>query len=157
MSEKEPKQNPLNVVGHWKAVLHDEMGDKKQEIAGKNVIVDTGLEFLASFMYSANAAASTFTMNYIAVGTDSTAEAASNTALGTELSRVSGSTTYTSGAIFECVATFAAGVATGSIVEYGLFSTITSGGGTMFSRDTESVINKGASDTLTVTTTVTVA
>jgi hypothetical protein len=52
-------------------------------------------------------------------------------------------------------ATFASGVGTGAIVEYGLFSSST--GGTMFSRDTEAVINKGANDTLVVTTEVTIS
>ena len=153
----EKKYSPVTVKGHWDAKLHGEDGSLKQHIQGQNVIVTNGLEFLASYLSSAVTAASTFTMRYVAVGTDATAEAASNTALGAELSRVSGNCTYTSGALFTCVATFAAGVATGAIVEYGLFSTITSGGGTMFSRDTEAVINKGASDTLTVTTDVTIS
>lgn len=155
MFEKKYSDDGFKLVGHWTAVLHDHQGNLKQTVEGHNVVVTNGLEFLASFLKSATTAASTFTMRYVAVGTDSTAEAASNTALGVELSRVSGACTYTSGAIFECVATFAAGVGTGAIVEYGLFSTITSAGGTMFSRTTRSVINKAASDTLTVTTKVT--
>lgn len=155
MFEKRYPPNSVELVGRWYFQLHDENGRLKQEVEGKNVIVTNGIEFLASFLRSASTAASTFTMRYIAVGTDATAEAASNTALGAELSRVSGACTYTSGAIFECVATFVAGVGTGAITEYGLFSTITSSGGTMFSRDVESVINKGASDTLTVRTKVT--
>jgi hypothetical protein len=130
-------------------------GEIKSQKSGKNVVVTNGLEFLASFMNSAATAASTFTMRYIAVGTDSTSEAVSNTALGTEVGRHTGTVTYTSGALYEVVATFAAGSATGAIVEYGLFSS--SSAGTMFSRDTEAVINVGASDTLTVTTKVTVA
>lgn len=157
MQRNESEKSPLKLVGHWHTVLHDEKGHVKQELNGKNVIVENGLEFVASFLNSASTSASTFTMRYIAVGTDATAEAASNTALGVELARVSGSCTYSSGALFECVGTFAAGVATGAIVEYGLFSTLTSGGGTMFSRDTESVVNKGASDTLTVRTIVTLS
>jgi hypothetical protein len=91
-------------------------------------------------------------MTFVGIGTDSTAEAASNTALGTEVSRHTGTAGH-SGAVYSVIATFAAGSGTGAIVEYGLFNSNT--GGTMFSRDTEAVINKGALDTLTVTTEVT--
>lgn len=148
------KYGGVQIQGHWTMVCRGPDGAVKDEISGKNVVVTNGLEFLASFMNSAATAASTFTMRYIAVGTDSTSEAVSNTALGTEVGRHTGTVTYTSGALYEVVATFAAGSATGAIVEYGLFSA--NSGGTMFSRDTESVINVGASDTLTVTTKVTV-
>ena len=82
------------------------------------------------------------------MGTDSTAEAIGNTALGGELARQTGTVSYTSGGIMNVVATLAAGVGTGAIVEYGLLSTATAG--TLFSRDTESVINKAAGDTLVV-------
>lgn len=150
-----PDKSGVKVIGHWNMVLTGPDGQEKQRVDGKNVIVTNGLEFLASFLNSAATAASTFTMRYVAIGTDSTAEAASNTALGSESARHTGTVTYTSGALYEVAATFAAGTGTGAIVEYGLFSA--NSGGTMFSRDTESVINKGASDTLTVTTKVTIA
>ncbi len=155
MFDKKYGKDHVQIVGHWKMTCCGPDGEIKDERSGKNVIVTNGLEFLASFMNSAATAAATFTMRYIAVGTDSTAEAVSNTALGTEVGRHTGTVTYTSGALYEVVATFAAGSATGAIVEYGLFSSNTAG--TMFSRDTEAVINVGASDTLTVTTKITVA
>jgi hypothetical protein len=145
----------LEIIGHWNMTCRGPDGQIKAERSGKNVVVTNGLEFLASFMNSAATSASTFTMRYIAVGTDATSEAVSNTALGTEVGRHTGTVTYTSGALYEVVATFAAGSATGAIVEYGLLSSNTAG--TLFSRDTEAVINVGASDTLTVTTKVTVA
>lgn len=144
----------VKITGHWDMVLTGPDGEVKQEVSGKNVIVTNGLEFLASFLNSAATAASTFNMRYIAIGSDATAEAVSNTALGTELARHTGTVTYTSGALYEVAATFAAGVGTGAVNEYGLFSA--NSGGTMFSRDTESTVNKGASDTLTVTTKITV-
>lgn len=115
---------------------------------GQNVVTTVGKEFIASFLKSAAAAASTFTAAYIAVGTDSTAEAVGNTALGTELARHTGTVSYTSGGIYNVVATFASGLGTGAIVEYGLLSS--SAAGTLVSRDTESVINKGANDSLVV-------
>ena len=147
--------NPIELEGRWRVVCHDEHGNFKQEVYGKNVICTNGKEFLASFLSSAAAGASTFTMRYIGVGTDATAEAAANTALGAEVNRLSGTVSYVSNQIFQVKATFAAGSATGAIAEYGLFSSST--GGTMLSRDTESVINVGASDTLTVTLQITLS
>ena len=138
----------LTLKGRYFAKLYGPDGTVKAERAGDNVVTTVGKEFLASFLQSAAAAASTFTCRYAAIGTDSTAEAAANTALGTELSRHTGTVSYVSGGIYQVTATFAAGAGTGAIVEYGLFSSST--GGTLFSRDTEAVINKGASDTLTV-------
>lgn len=154
MFEKSYGDNDFKLIGHWDLLLTGEDGQVKDRRYGKNVVVENGKEFLASFLNSSATAAATFTMRYVAIGTDSTAEAASNTALGSEVSRHTGTVTYTSGALYEVVATFAAGSGTGAITEYGLFSS--NSAGTMFSRDTESVINKGASDTLTVTTKVTV-
>ena len=135
--------------GRWKAELYGPDGRLKDTARGKNVVATNGKEFLASYLNSAAGAAATFTMQYIAIGTDATSEAASNTALGTESSRHTGTVSYISGQIYQVKATFATGSGTGAIVEYGLFSSNT--GGTMLSRDTESVINKGANDTLTVT------
>lgn len=143
----------LTLRGEWHSRLYAPDGSLKHEVHGHNVITENGLDYLASFLYSAAAAASTFTMRYVAIGTDSTAEAASNTALGTELARHTGVVSYVSDAIYKVTATFAAGTGTGAIVEYGLFNSNT--GGTMLNRDTESVINKGSGDTLVVTTEIT--
>ena len=142
----------IKISGHWDVKLTGPDGALKQHVHGQNVITTVGKEYLASYLLSA-ATSAVNTLKYIAVGTSTTPEAASDTGLGTELARVTGTVSYTSGAIYEVVATFAAGTGTGAIVEYGLFSSST--GGTMFSRDTEAVINKGAGDTLTVTHQVT--
>jgi hypothetical protein len=143
----------ITMKGRWRAVLTGPDGTLKDTKEGNNVVVTNGKEFLASFLNSAAAAASTFTCKYLAVGTDATAEAASNTALGSELARQTGTVSYVSNQIYQVTATFAAGVGTGSIVEYGLFSSSTAG--TMLARDTEAVIAKGASDILTVTAQIT--
>ena len=143
----------MEMHGHWTIVHRGPQGEVKTKRQGHNVITTNGKEYLASFLGSAAAAASTFTMLYAATGTDSTAEAASNTALGTEVGRHTGTVSYISGQIYRVTATFAAGSSTGAIVEYGLFSSNT--GGTMLSRDTESVINIGASDSLETQTDIT--
>jgi hypothetical protein len=134
--------------GQWTATLRGPDGAVKQQVQGSNVVCTNGKEFLASFLYSAAAAPSTFTCRYVAIGTDATAEAAANTALGVESARVSGIVSYVSNQMYRVTGTFAAGTGTGAIVEYGIFSSST--GGTLLNRDTESVINKGAGDELTV-------
>lgn len=143
----------VTLKGRYYATLYGPDGAVKERREGDNVVTTVGKEFIASFLRSAVAAAATFTARYIAVGSDATAEAIGNTALGTELGRHTASVSYTSGGIFNVTATFAAGSGTGAIAEYGLLSSST--GGTLLSRDTEAVITKGASDTLTVNYTLT--
>lgn len=138
----------IELKGHYYVTLYGPDGTVKDHRWGENVVTTVGKEFLASFLKSAALAASTFTAKYVAIGTNSTTEAAADTALGTEASRHTGTVTYTSGGIYQVTATFAAGSGTGAIVEYGLYSS--SSAGTLLSRDTEAAINKGASDTLTV-------
>lgn len=150
-----PNKQACVLQGRWKATLLNEKYEIKKVIEGDNVICTNGKEFLASFLNSAAAAAATFTMQYVGIGSDTTPEAAGNTTLGTELSRTTGTVSYVSGGIYQITATFAAGSGTGAIAEYGLFSS--SVNGTMLSRDTEAVINKGASDTLQVTCQITLS
>lgn len=141
-------QETLTLKGRYFAYVYGPDGELKDSRAGNNVVCTNGKEWLASFMSSAAAAAATNTARYLAVGTDSTAEAASNTALGTEVARHTGTVSYVSGQIYQVTATFATGVAAGAIVEYGLFDS--NSAGTMLSRDTEGVMTVGASDTLTI-------
>lgn len=142
----EEKSTGLSMRGQWTATL-ESGGVIKQVVHGPNVICTNGKEFLSSFLYSAAAAASTFTCKYVAIGTDATAEAAAQTALGGELSRQTGTASYVSNQMYVVTATFASGSGTGAIVEYGLLSS--SAAGTMLSRTVQSVINKGANDSLT--------
>lgn len=150
-----PEAAGLKISGYWKMTLRGPGGELKKHVEGHNVVTDVGKEALAAFLSSAAAGASDNTFKYVALGSDSTSEAASNTALGTELARHTGTVSYVSGAIYQVTATFATGSGTGAIVEYGLFNSNT--GGTLFARDVESVINKGANDTLTVTAQYTIS
>lgn len=145
----------VRMKGKWFVYLYGPDGSLKDQREGANVVTTVGKEFLASFMNSAVAAAATFTAKYVAIGTNSTAEAAGDTALGTEVSRHTGTASYISGQIFQVKATFATGSGTGAIVEYGLLSSNTAG--TLIARDTESAINKGANDTLTVVCQLTIS
>lgn len=144
----------IEILGHWDIKLFGPDGRLKAREFGQNVITTNGKEYLARYLTSATTT-STNTLKYIAIGTGSTPEAAGDTSLGTEVARTTGSVTYTSGAIYEVTATFPAGTGTGAITEYGLYNSST--GGTLFSRDTETEINKGASDELQVTTKITLS
>jgi hypothetical protein len=94
-------------------------------------------------------------MSHMAIGSGSTAAAASNSALGNQLGRVSLTSTTVSGAVVTYVATFGAGTGTGAVTEAGLFNAASSG--TMLCRTVFSVVNKGAADSMTITWTVTVS
>ena len=154
MSRNQRKGQGLRLKGQYFAVLYGPDGEIKASVSSPNVVTTNGKELLASYLNSAATSAQN-TLKFIAIGTDSTAEAVGNTSLGSEASRHTGTVSYVSGAIYKVTATFAAGSGTGAIVEYGLYNTNT--GGTLFSRNTDSVINKGASDTLTVTYQLTIS
>jgi hypothetical protein len=141
-------QGGVTFKGRYFVTLYGPGGDIKAYREGDNVVTRVGKEFLASFLYSAAVAASTFTGKYLAIGTDTTAESDSDTAMNTEVSRHTSTVSYVSNQIVQITATFATGSGTGAITEYGLFTSNTAG--TMISRDIESVITKGASDTLKV-------
>ena len=146
------KTDELKVKGSVNVVIHDESGKQKENFTIPNLVVTTGLAYIASRMKDATATA----MTHMAVGTGSTAAAAGNTALETQLgSRVAlTSTTVTSNST-AYVATFGAGVGTGALTEAGIFNASTSG--TMLCRTVFAVINKGASDTMTITWTITIS
>lgn len=121
----------------------------KSSWEGPNVVTTVGKEFMASFLRSAALAAATFTAKYIAVGTGTGAEAAADTAMGTELARHTGTVSYTSGAIINVTATFPTGAAVGAVVEFGLLSSASAG--TLLSRNVKAAAyNVTATDYIVV-------
>jgi len=88
--------------------------------------------------------------NYVGIGSGIVASDVGDTALGSEANRAQGAYAYTDDtAAFTVTATFAAGTATGSITESGLFNA--SSAGQLFARQTFGVVQKGASDSLQIT------
>jgi hypothetical protein len=137
--------------GNLNIVLKDSDGNIKQAIEVPNLVVSTGLAFIASRMKDTTDAA----MSHMAIGTGSTAAAAGNTTLGTEAARVAlTSTTVTANAI-AYVASFGTGTGTGAITEAGIFNDGTTGA--MLCRTVFDVVNKGANDTLQITWTITLS
>tara|TARA_B100001287_G_C22576904_1_gene479102 strand:- start:49 stop:474 length:426 start_codon:yes stop_codon:yes gene_type:complete len=124
-------------------------GEVVQEV--DNLVVTAGKGYVASRMKDATATA----MSHMAIGSGSTAAAASDTALGNELGRVSLTSTTVSAAVVTYVATFGAGTGTGAVTEAALLNASSSG--TMLCRTVFSVVNKGSADSMTITWTVTVS
>lgn len=138
------------------AVLRGADGEIKEERHAHNLVTDAGCAHIADQLASSHGESE---MSHMAVGTDNTAAAAGNTTLGTELDR-NALDSRTQGAAADdhkvvYVASWAAGDGTGAIVEAGLFNAATAG--TLLARVVFSVINKGASDTLEITWTLTIA
>jgi|GEM_PF-574990 len=115
----------------------------------QNLVVTTGLQHVADQMSDQGNAA----MSHMAVGTGTTAAAAGQTALVTELDRNALDSTTQSGAGVIYVCTWAAGDGTGALTEAGIFNQ--AGAGVMLCRTVFSVKNKGAGDSMTLTWTIT--
>tara|TARA_R110002072_G_scaffold11468_1_gene51801 strand:- start:438 stop:863 length:426 start_codon:yes stop_codon:yes gene_type:complete len=136
----------FKMTGHLSIAINN---DVVQEIP--NLVVTDGKEYVASRMKDASVSA----MSHMAIGTGSTAAAAGNAALGSEADRNSLTSTAVSGTTVTYVATFSAGEGTGAITEAGLFNASSSG--VMLCRTVFAVVNKGSSDSMTITWSVTVS
>jgi len=142
----------LKLSGQLGIVLRDKDGNIKEERTERNLVVTTGLNYIASRMKDATADV----MTHMALGSGTTAAAAGQTDLVTLLGarEALDSTTVTANAV-AYVSAFEAGDATGAVTEAGIFNASTSG--TMLCRTVFSVVNKAADDTMTVTWTITLS
>jgi len=141
----------LKAKGTLDIIVRGPDGSIKDEKKVENLIVDTGLDYIASRM----SGTSENVMSHMAVGTGSTAAAGADTALGTELDRNAlTSTTVTDNSI-AYVCSWAAGDGTGSLTEAGIFNA--SSGGTMLCRTVFGTVTKGTDDSMTITWTITVS
>jgi hypothetical protein len=140
-------------TGELKIVVTAPDGTVKQEETVKNLVVTTGLGYIASRMKDTTATA----MSHMAIGTGSTAAAAGNTTLGTESARVALASTTVTGPAIAYVANFPAGTPASltAITEAGIFNASSSG--TMLCRTVFAVVNKDVNDTMSITWTVTMA
>jgi len=136
----------LKLTGKLKIALN---GETVQEV--DNLVVTDGKGYVASRMKDTAADV----MSHMAIGSGSTAAAAGNSALGNQLGRVALTSTGLSGAVVTYTATFPAGTGTGAVTEAGILNAASSG--TLLCRTVCSVVNKGASDSMTITWTVTVS
>jgi hypothetical protein len=140
----------LKLKGELHVVLNRE-GGAKEEFDFKNLVVDTGLNFIVSRMKDTTDSV----MSHMAIGAGTTAAAAADTGLGSELGRVSLTSTTVTDNTITYVASFAAGTGTGAVTEAGLFNA--SSAGTLLCRTVFPVVNKQDGDSMTITWTVTVS
>jgi hypothetical protein len=140
-------------TGELKIVVTAPDGTVKQEETVKNLVVTTGLGFIASRM----AGTSANVMSHMAIGTGTSSALAANTTLGAEAARVALASTTVTGAAVAYVASFPAGTPASltAITEAGIFNASSSG--TMLCRTVFSVVNKDVNDTMSITWTVTMA
>jgi len=145
----------LKLSGQLNIVLKDKAGNVKDSRDLKNLVVNTGLAYIASRMKDTTKGA----MSHMALGSGTTAAAASQTDLVSILgSREALDTTTISGSNNEKVvyeASFEAGDATGAVTEAGIFNAASSGD--MLCRTSFNVVNKAADDTMSVTWTITLS
>ena len=145
--------NPNEIIkatGRLDIVVIGPDGNIKDSRQVDNLVVTSGLGFIASRM----AATTAGVMSHMAIGSGTSAAAAGNTSLGTELGRTALASTAVTGAQVQYQATFGPGVGTGAVTEAGLLNAAS--GGTMLCRTVFSVVNKDAGDTLGITWTVTI-
>ena len=141
----------LNAKGRLTIEQFDKDGNLIHTDKTTNVVVSDGLDYITSRMKDATATA----MSHMAVGSDNTAAASGDTALGTELGRVALTSTTVSSNTITYVGDFPAGTGTGAVVEAGVLNAASSG--TLLCRTVFSVVNKAAADTLKITWTLTVS
>jgi hypothetical protein len=133
-------------------LIIEKNGEVVQEV--DNLVVTAGKNWVIDRMADANTV-----MTHMELGTGTTAAAVGDTTLGAIISSsrtaltTSGGTTSGTSITYAC--TFASGTGTGAVTEAGIFDATT--GGDMLARTVFDVVNKGASDSMTITWTVTIS
>ena len=144
----------LKMTGKLDIVVYDADGNIKEQREVPNIVTTAGKTFIASRM----AGTASAVMGWMEVGTSTQAAAVGDTALvlpvasSRTATSVSGGTASTNTVVY--ATTFPAGTGTGALTEAGIFNASSSG--TLLCRTVFSVINKGASDSMTITWTVTI-
>jgi hypothetical protein len=137
--------------GNLEVILLDQNGIQKDYRKIDNVVVAVGKQIIAARLVGNTIAIP----SHMAVGTDSTAAATGQTALGGELGRVTLDSTTRVSNVLTYVATFPAGTGTGALAEAAILNA--SSTGNMLCRTTFSVVNKAIGDSVVITWNVTVA
>lgn len=141
------KHEWLNFDVNVKLELFNEYGELKEEQFVHNTVTTAGKEAIADQLEDSPAID---VPSHMAIGTGT---GGTNT-LNSELDRNALTSKSATGAVVTMVGDWAAGDGTGALTEAGVFNN--SSGGVMYLYTTFTVINKGASDTLKITWTLTV-
>jgi hypothetical protein len=143
-------QESIKAKGELQIKLFGPDGKLKSEKTVPNLVVTTGKTFIAARMVGTPTA-----MSHMAIGSGTVDPVVGNTTLGTELARVTLTSSASSGAVVTYVASFGAGVGTGAVTEAGILNA--SSAGTLLCRTEFAVLNKGADDSMSITWTITVS
>lgn len=141
----------LKASGSLRVVITGPDGKVKEEREFKNLVVNTGLTYVASRMVGTSANV----MSHMALGSGTTAAAPGDTALQSELGRVALSSGTSASNVVTYTATFPPATATGAVTEAGILNASSSG--TLLCRTVFAVVNKGADDAMSVTWTITIS
>ena len=158
-------KNMIEIAGSLSIIVTDTINNcVRQELYVPNLVVSAGKTFIASRMVGTSAPI----MTHMAIGTNSTTELATDTALGAELTVAGGYTGYARAAL--SIATSSSNVVTysanfaannpsapsgGAVLrEAGIFNAASAG--TMLCRTTFPTVTKLPADALTITWTITV-
>jgi hypothetical protein len=141
----------VSIKGNLEVILLDEKGIQKDYRKIDNLVVAVGKQVIAARLVGNTIAIP----SHMAVGSDATAAATGQTALGGELGRVVLDSTVRASNVLTYVATFPAGTGTGALAEAAILNAASTGN--MLCRTTFSTVNKAAGDTIVITWNVTVA
>jgi len=147
-------EEQIKITGHVDIVVTGKDGEIKDSRSIKNLVVTTGKTFIAASMLKTTTD-SPAAMTHMAIGAGTTAAAIGDTALGSQLGRVTLASAASVGAVVTYTATFPAGTGTGAVTEAGILNA--SSGGTLLCRTVFAVVNKGSDDAMAVTWTITVS
>lgn len=139
------------VVSNVVVELRDKDGNVKQREEIHNLIVTIGKNGIADQLLASPTISKP---SHMAIGTGTNAAAAGDTTLQTELDRNALTSKTRSTNVVTMVGDWAAGDGTGAVTEAGIFDASSSGN--LYARAVFSVINKGASDTLSISWTFTI-
>ena len=144
-------KDSLKATGKLVLSLYDKNNNIKNVVEVPNLVVTTGLNFIASRMVGTTSAV----MSHMAVGTDNTAANTSQISLQAEASREALTGALATGSTITYNATFGPGSGTGTLVEAGVFNDPSAG--TMLCRTIFPAIVKEADDILTINWLVTIS
>lgn len=145
-------RSEFRIIGTLLLKVYDLHGVLSHAAMHTNLVVNTGKDAVIDRLQAASVAVH----DYMAIGTGTNAAAAGDTALQTETgTRVQGTLSQPTSTTDRLVSTFAAGNGTAAITETGRLNASSSGN--LFCRSVFSAVNKGASDSLSVTYDITVS
>lgn len=142
-------KDDLKATGIVNIKQYNSTGNLIKDFTVNNLVVNSGISFITSRMYSS----AENTMSHMAIGGAYGTPVPSETTLGSEIARVALTSTTVVGNSIVFVAEFGVGVGTGIIQEAGIFNAASSG--TMLNRVSFGSVNKNSSDTIVITWTLT--